>query len=75
MTKRALEWIGFDMPNFMASYQNLMKNKVDAQRMKEVEEEANHSVFNPEIKQTKEEIIKICKMKLRMDVEMGKKIQ
>jgi len=75
MTRRALEWIGFDMPNFGLSYQNLMKNKADQQRMKEVEEESNHSVFNPEIKQTKEEIIKICKMKLKMDVEMGKKIE
>jgi hypothetical protein len=51
-----------------------MKNKADAQRMKKTEEEATHSVFNPVIKQTREEIIKICKNKLRMDVEMGKKI-
>jgi hypothetical protein len=50
MTRRALEWIGFDSPNFGLSYQNILKNKVDAQRMKEVEEEATNSVFNPEIK-------------------------
>jgi hypothetical protein len=30
MTKRALEWIGFDMPLFQASYTSLMKNKADA---------------------------------------------
>lgn len=74
MTMRALEWIGFEMPLFQASYQSAMKNKADAQRMKKTEEEATHSVFNPVIKQTREEIIKICKNKLRMDVEMGKKV-
>ena len=74
MTKRALEWIGFDLPLFQASYTALMKNKADAQKIKEIEEEANHTVFNPEVKQTKEEIVKICKLKLKMDVDMSKKI-